>query len=879
MKKLLKRYSKLISVAMSVCLTAGMLSFYSPKSVAAEETKSDAASQIRMAKTEGTVEVVDSVGKDLATADNMRLYTGNHVKTGQKSYAFFNLDNEKAVKLDAVSDAEIRETGKKMEILLKNGGLMLDVKEPVAADARVNVRTSSMVMGIRGTFTYVRMISDDEFEYGCVEGDAKLTIFDSKSNQYIKKTIASGQRLIIKKGSESEGEVENINPSDLPGYVQVAFASDPDMANRIKEKGGMDLTDLSLEDANKKLSEDEDLIGDRFKTFTDKKAMQDATEKRNIVWAGTTNQNGNTGRGRTPIKITPTPPAPQTPDNSNDTPPTPTPSQPTNDTGEGGGSEENNDEGEEEKTTYNIEINSGKGGKVEADKKSAAEGEKVTLTITPNENYELDDISVITDEEEPNTVDLTKVTKNKKYTFNMPAHGVSVNATFEKVDEEETEYKITVKDSDGGTVKASKSKATKGTEITLTVTPDENYELDSIKATKDNGKSVSLTKASDSENRTFEMPGSDVTVEATFKKVEEQKYTVTVNSGDGGKVEADNSSVTEGTKVTLTVTPNENYELDTISAATEDGKEVSLTKESDTSYTFEMPASNVTVTANFKKSVYSITWTVSGDGGEFTCDKPSTAEVGSTISVTYQVNRGYEAKVTVNGTELGETDKSFEMPAKNTEVVLTLTALTPVHIKFDNHYVMAGGSNYPKKDINTQGQDQEVNIEVPFTYNGTEGTTETDLYKGDVIAFDTSKIADLRDGAVEEDGEGVLGYTFNSLKYNETSVDGTLTMSDSDVTISVVYERLYEIRNELDDVVVNDLPASAKAGQKVVFTCEEPLENGSRFVVSYYNPESSGQGASAGGDGESVEIYPSSEDGTTYSFEMPASYVYLAVEY
>ncbi len=874
MKNLFYHRSRMLGIAVSVCLTLGLLSPYAPKSLAAEETKSDAASQIRMAKMEGDVEVVDSVGKELVTTENMRLFTGNHVKTKEKSYAFFNLDDAKAVKLDAASDAEIRESGKKMEILLKNGGLMLDVKEPVATNARVNVRTSSMVMGIRGTDVYAKKVSEGEYVFGCLEGSSNVTLGDLVNNEVYNFVINSGEKIVVEDGDVSGATTEPLTVEELPGFVLYAVATDPELAQRIYEKNGMDLRDVTVEDALAKMTEEEKALAEKIKTFTENLNKQKEEEKQDIVWAGIVQEVRRITGKRTPTTPSTTPP-PNTPETPSDQ--TPSPVTPSNDTG--GGSEGGDEGGDDETTKYNITINtSGKGGKVVADKESAAEGDTVTLTVTLSDNYKLDDLSVVTDEEEPSSVSLDTVTKNKEYSFKMPAHGVTVNASFEKEEEEETEYKVTVNSSEGGTVKASPSKAAKGEEITLKVTPDENYELDSITATKENGKKVSLTKASDSENRTFEMPASDVTVEATFKEKEkeeeeETKYTVTVNSGEGGSVETDSTSATEGTKITLTVTPSQNYELDSISA-TAGSNEVSLTKSSDgTSYSFEMPASDVTVTASFKKSVYSLTWTVSGDGGDFTCDKPSTAEAGSTVSVAYQVSRGYEAKVTVNGTELGETDKSFEMPAKNTEVVLTLTALTPVHISLGNHYIMAASDKYPKMDISENPeQGDAIEIDVPFTYNGTEGNSETVLYKGDVISFDTSKIANLRESAAAEYEQGVDGYTFNSLKYNETTVNGDFTMPDSDVTISVVYERLYSIDYyDMEEYGEIDCPSSAKAGEKVTFTFL-PFDDPVSLVAYYYGSESA---ASADNTAPIDKIYPSTEDGTTYSFEMPASYVEL----
>lgn len=62
-----------------------------------------------------------------------------------------------------------------------------------------------------------------------------------------------------------------------------------------------------------------------------------------------------------------------------------------------------------------------------------------------------------------------------------------------------------------GTVTADKTKATEGETVTLTVTPAQGYEQESLSYTTDGGKPVAIT------GTTFVMPAANVTVTATFK--------------------------------------------------------------------------------------------------------------------------------------------------------------------------------------------------------------------------------------------------------------------------------------------------------------------------------------------------------------------------
>ena len=79
-------------------------------------------------------------------------------------------------------------------------------------------------------------------------------------------------------------------------------------------------------------------------------------------------------------------------------------------------------------------------------------------------------------------------------------------------------YSITVEDTVNGEVESSRSRASKGTTITLTVVPDDGYELASLTITKSNSEEVKFTDKGNGKF-SFTMPGSKVTVEAVFKVI------------------------------------------------------------------------------------------------------------------------------------------------------------------------------------------------------------------------------------------------------------------------------------------------------------------------------------------------------------------------
>lgn len=109
-------------------------------------------------------------------------------------------------------------------------------------------------------------------------------------------------------------------------------------------------------------------------------------------------------------------------------------------------------------------------------------------------------------------------------TFIMPAKDVAIEAIFEKNASTGggggggagvTTYAITVQNSKNGGVTASHKSAAKDTAVTLTVTPDKGYVLDTLTVLDSKNKAVKLTEKNG--KYTFTMPSGKVTVSAAFK--------------------------------------------------------------------------------------------------------------------------------------------------------------------------------------------------------------------------------------------------------------------------------------------------------------------------------------------------------------------------
>jgi hypothetical protein len=138
-----------------------------------------------------------------------------------------------------------------------------------------------------------------------------------------------------------------------------------------------------------------------------------------------------------------------------------------------------------------------------------AEGASVTVTAVPESGDNFVLWSSTHDAEDGSTTN--------PLTFNMPTEDVLMGATFANPTQE---YDILVDDAIvGGSVSVAGdlTKATAGTEITLTATPAENYVFDAWAVEDENSNPITVT-----ENK-FTMPAAGVIVSATFNR----QYTIT----------------------------------------------------------------------------------------------------------------------------------------------------------------------------------------------------------------------------------------------------------------------------------------------------------------------------------------------------------------
>lgn len=361
---------------------------------------------------------------------------------------------------------------------------------------------------------------------------------------------------------------------------------------------------------------------------------------------------------------------------------------------------------------------------------NAVEG--VTLTLgTTNNTYIKDDTVTLTVEKEgtdivtvtakngDTDVTLTEVqeaaqdeaaaqatTEKAKtvYTFTMPDGDVNISVT-----KNAKTYAVKVADANKDTLKitspeADLDKVAEGTSVTVVATPKDGYTLtaDGVVVTYGDNQTLKATPDTEKANTyTFAMPAGDATVSAAFEEV--KKYNVTVaGTVENGTVGVEPKTAAAKDVVTVTVTPNTNFKYTdgSLKATYTDGgtkKEINDFKAVDgkeNTYTFEMPAADVTVSAEFEEiatETYTVTVTKDGDG-KVTVNEQETEKLEGLKSgdtVTLKINpidtdtlltelagvTVTSGKVDVSTTKVDENTYTFKMPDGDVNVSVKFTTV------------------------------------------------------------------------------------------------------------------------------------------------------------------------------------------------------------
>lgn len=221
------------------------------------------AASMKLRKTEGKVEVEDSKGKDIEPEEQMHLYSGYLVGTRKESYAWIDLDHVKLTKVDAKSEVEIKKKKDKLEIVVNSGNLFFNITEPLGEDETLDIRSSSMVVGIRGTCGWVEVEDDSRMRVYILEGKVKCSVAGEKSADGVTTSVLAGEmaEMTVSKG-KADISVEEIAADQIPDFVMEELEDDEKLHERILDDSGLDVWEELEEDAAGQEEGEEDTVGD-----------------------------------------------------------------------------------------------------------------------------------------------------------------------------------------------------------------------------------------------------------------------------------------------------------------------------------------------------------------------------------------------------------------------------------------------------------------------------------------------------------------------------------------------------------------------------------------------------------------------------------------
>ncbi|MBQ3952594.1 MAG: FecR domain-containing protein, partial [Oscillospiraceae bacterium] len=195
---------------------------------------------IRLGQTKGIVAVRNASGNFRSARKDMRLYNGYSVQTAYSSQAYMTLDDTKAAKLDSLSKAEVKKSGKQLEIKLQTGKLYFGVDKPLSSDESLNICTSTMVTGVRGSYGWV-----EPNLMGLIHGHVTVTCRNPYTGEVRVTEVTSGQIVYFDPYADGAGaepqllEIDFIKRlmknEDVPSFVIEEIRLSPELQELINE--------------------------------------------------------------------------------------------------------------------------------------------------------------------------------------------------------------------------------------------------------------------------------------------------------------------------------------------------------------------------------------------------------------------------------------------------------------------------------------------------------------------------------------------------------------------------------------------------------------------------------------------------------------------
>ncbi len=235
-KKKIGKKGIIIIIIAALLLIAGLIAFFLFRGKIRATT-------MRLLRLEGTVSMEEN-GREKAIKENLRLKSGNALNTEVKSLASIGLDDAKVVTMNETSRAEFTQKGKYLDLNLTRGSLFFEVDKPLEEDETFEIRTSTMVVGIRGTSGYVSVEGGIE-ELILTDGHVHVVGTNPVTGEVKEADVSAGQRLRVylyndRKVDSIMFELEDITERELPEFVLRILREDSALLDRVIKATGWD---------------------------------------------------------------------------------------------------------------------------------------------------------------------------------------------------------------------------------------------------------------------------------------------------------------------------------------------------------------------------------------------------------------------------------------------------------------------------------------------------------------------------------------------------------------------------------------------------------------------------------------------------------------
>lgn len=201
------------------------------------------ATTMRILRMEGEVSLEDD-GKKKTATENLRLNSGNALSTAVKSLVSIGLDDSKIVTLDELSRAEFNQAGRQLDLELTDGSLFFEVQKPLADEETLDIRTSTMVVGIRGTSGWVSVEGANESLIVC-DGHVHVTGRNPTTDETKEIDVYAGQKVSTYLYNDRNVDsimfyVEEVTEHDLPEFLLERLRENPPLLEKVCKETGWD---------------------------------------------------------------------------------------------------------------------------------------------------------------------------------------------------------------------------------------------------------------------------------------------------------------------------------------------------------------------------------------------------------------------------------------------------------------------------------------------------------------------------------------------------------------------------------------------------------------------------------------------------------------